>query len=164
MKSQWIRYAVVALFACGLGVLAHASISRAVQAQNAAAPAEAAPGFPGLEARLAAQQSGQKAPSNKELHNPLLQKLWDVIDQADEVSSEEKSDARAILEEADPILTRIKKENQRAIEIVKNPPRRILPKPAPPAEKTPPAEKPAEKAPAEKVPAEKTPAAPEAKK
>ncbi len=158
MKSQWIRYVVVAVFACGLGVLAHASISRAVQAQNAAANPQAAQGFSGLEARLVAEKSGAKPSSDKQLQNALLQKLWDVIDQADDISSEEKSDARAILEEADPILTRIKKENQRGIEIVKHPPRRVFPKPAPPAEKTP-----AEKSPAEK-PAEKTPTAPEAKK
>ncbi len=158
MKSQWIRYVVVAVFACGLGVLAHASISRAVQAQNAAGSPQAAQGFSGLEARLAAQKSGAKPSSDKQLQNALLQKLWDVIDQADDISSEEKSDARAILEEADPILTRIEgkpagdRDRQASAAACLSQAR------LPPAEKTP-----AEKSPAEK-PAEKTPTAPEAKK
>ncbi len=68
MKSQWIRYVVVAVFACGLGVLAHASISRAVQAQNAASTPRSARLFR-LEARLAAQKSGEKPSSDKQLQN-----------------------------------------------------------------------------------------------
>ena len=38
-----------------------------------------------------------------------------VIDAAEDLSSDDKSEARAILEEADPVLARIKKDNQRCI-------------------------------------------------
>ncbi len=124
MKRQWIRYALVALFACLLGALAHASISRAVQERGPA----------GAPARPAAQQAAAQ-PAEGELQNTLLRKLWDLIDRAQDLSSEEKSEAFEILEEADPILTRIKKENERAIEILRNPPRMRVPKPpAPDAE------------------------------
>ena len=137
MKSQRFRYIAIALFACILGALAHASISQAVQTRNPAEPADIArPGtdFSGLEARLVSQ-TGSNRSSGEKLNNALLQKLWDVIDTTDDLSSNEKSDARAILEEADPVLTRIKKDNERAMEILRNPPRRAAPKrPAPAAE------------------------------
>lgn len=159
MKSQWIRYAVVAVFASALGFLAHASISRAVQAQNAPLPAAATEGFSNLEARLAAQKAGEK-PSGGKLQNNLLRKLWDMIDQADDLSSDEKSDARTILEEADPILSRIKKENLQAIEMVKRPPRRVGPTPEAAAGEKAPEEPAGEKAPS----AEKPQPVPEGKK
>ena len=57
---------------------------------------------------------------------------------ADELNDDEKSEARSILEEADPILARIKAENAKAIESLKHPPRRVhKPRPTPtaPAEK-----------------------------
>ena len=137
MKSQWLRYIVIALFACILGALAHASISEAVQTRNPAEPPDVAQpdaDFSGLEARLVSQNNGSSS-SEELLENALLQKLWDVIDAADDLSSNEKSDARAILEEADPVLSRIKKDNERAMEILRNPPRRVYPQPpASPAE------------------------------
>ncbi len=117
MKRQWTRYALIALFACLLGALAHASISRAVQGRNPD-PAPVAP------RRADARRDDGK------LHNTLLQKLWDLIDQADDLSSDEKSEAFEILEEADPILAGIKKENERAIEILRNPPRQMPKRPA----------------------------------
>ncbi len=116
MKHQWTRYVIVALFACFLGALAHASISRAVQG-NGAAPAGA----------RAAQRADDRGDDRKP-QNTLLRKLWDLIDQARDLSSEDKSEAFEILEEADPILTRIKKENEKAIEILRNPPRMVVPK------------------------------------
>ncbi len=135
MKSQWTRYALVALFACLLGALAHASISRAVLDRGTDRPA----------ARPAAQQSAAQ-PAEGELQNTLLQQLWDLIDRAGDLTSEEKSEAFEILEEADPILARIKKENERAIEILRNPPRMRVPKPPAPdaeeVEKAPDAEEP----------------------
>jgi hypothetical protein len=120
MKRQWTRYAFVALFACLLGVLAHASISRAVQGRDPAPGAAKG-------TRLAGQDADARRDDQK-LQNTLLQKLWDMIDQADDLSSEEKSEAFDILEEADPILARIKKENEKAIEILRNPPRMVMPK------------------------------------
>ena len=136
MKSQWFRYAVVAAFACVLGALAHASISRAMHTQgperspeNLALDQE----FPGLETRLTSQRTKNESSQTKKLENTLLQKLWDVIAAAEDLSSNDKSEARAILEEADPVLARIKKDNQRAIQILRNPPRRVAPpRPAPP--------------------------------
>ncbi|MDY0168274.1 MAG: hypothetical protein RBS80_17125 [Thermoguttaceae bacterium] len=117
MKRQWTRYALVALFACLLGVLAHASISRAVQGRDP----EPARG------RAARQDDDRR--NDKKPQNALLRELWELIDQATDLSSDEKSEAFEILEEADPILTRIKKENEKAIEILKNPPRMVVPKP-----------------------------------
>ena len=120
MKHQWTRYVIVALFACFLGALAHASISRAMQGNGAAADGARA-------ARPAAQRADDRGDDQKP-QNTLLRKLWDLIDQARDLSSEEKSEAFEILEEADPILTRIKKENEKAIEILRNPPRMVVPK------------------------------------
>lgn len=142
MKRQWTRYVVVALFACLLGVLAHASISRAVQGNN---PNDDA----GRKGRLAAQKDDARKDGEKPQNN-LLRQLWDLIDQTDDLSDDEKSEAFDILEEADPILSRIKKENEQAMEILRNPPRMVVPKrPAKEAEKTPaaPENKDAEKAP-----------------
>jgi len=130
MNSQSLRYIIIAAFACLLGALAHAGISQAVQDQHKRQPAleqESDTGFGGLEARLTSLQSGTQSSSDEQLQNDLLQKLWDVLDAAEDLSAKEKSDARAILEEADPILTRIKKDNEKAIQILRNPPRRVLP-------------------------------------
>lgn len=120
MKHQWTRYVIVALFACFLGALAHASISRAIQG-NGADPAG------GRAARPAAQRANDHRDDRKP-QNTLLRELWDLIDQAGDLSSDEKSEAFEILEEADPILTRIKKENEKAIEILRNPPRMAVPR------------------------------------
>jgi hypothetical protein len=137
MKRQWTRYAVVALFACLLGALAHASISRAVQGN--------APNDDAGNGRLAAQEDDVRREGDMP-QNSLLRELWKYINQADDLSDEEKSEALEILEEADPILRRIKKENELAVEILRNPPRMVIPKqPAKEAEKTP--------APADPVPA-----------
>ncbi len=141
MKTQWVRYAVIAAFACVLGALAHATISGVMQSTNGSPPQNTpeAAGTPsvgqesrGSQARQTSQRTGDRASENGELQNALLQKLWDLIETADDLNSEEKSEAREILEEADPVLARIKKDNERAIEILRNPPRRVLPKrPAP---------------------------------
>lgn len=124
MKRQWTRYALVALFACLLGVLAHASISRAVQGRD---PAPA-------RGRAARQDDGRR--EDKKPQNALLRELWELIDEATDLSSDEKSEAFEILEEADPILTRIKKENEKAIEILRNPPRMVVPTPPAKEDKT----------------------------
>lgn len=142
MKRQWTRYVVVALFACLLGALAHASISRAVQGNN---PNDDV----GRRNRLAPARDDRHKDAERPQNN-LLRQLWDLIDQADDLSDEEKSEAFEILEEADPILTGIKKENEQAMEILRNPPRMVMPEsPAKEAEKTPaaPENKDAEKAP-----------------
>ncbi len=154
MKAQWTRYLLVALFACLLGALAHASISRAVQGQGPDAG-------DARDARRVAQQDGERREGEKP-ENTLLRRLWELIDQANDLSSDEKSEAFEILEEADPILTRIKKENEKAIEILRNPPRRVKPKPRvkPDADK-PDVEKPEQ--PEEDSEAEETPAPAEPK-
>ncbi|MDZ7619233.1 MAG: hypothetical protein U1E05_19720 [Patescibacteria group bacterium] len=132
MKRQWIRYIIVAFFACMLGALAHASISRAVQGN---------PDGGGRRARVA--QEGEDRKQGEKPRNNLLRQLWDLVEEASDLSDEERSEAFNILEEADPILSRIKKENEQAIEILKNPPRRVMPKQ--------PAKQDAETAPAERV-------------
>ena len=138
MKRQWTRYILVAFFACLLGALAHASISRAVQGDNA-------------NRNVAGkEQPAQQDDGDKPEHN-LLRQLWELIDQADDLSDEEKSEAFEILEEADPILRRIKKENERAVEILRNPPRRVMPKR--PAKQDTEAPAPAEDKPAAEQPA-----------
>ncbi len=142
MKRQWTRYVVVALFACLLGALAHASISRAVQGNN---PNDNT----GRKDRRAVQKDDGRKDAERPQNN-LLRQLWDLIDQTDDLSDDEKSEAFEILEEADPILSRIKKENEQAIEILRNPPRMVVPeRPAKEAEKTPsaPETQDAEKAP-----------------
>lgn len=134
MKTQWTRYLVVALFACLLGALAHASISRAVQGRGAASAPDAW------------RTTGRQIEEPPE--NALLRQLWELINRAKDrierdrdLSSDERSEAldslkeaHDILEEADPILSRIKRENEQAIEILKNPPRQII-RPAPVREK-----------------------------
>jgi hypothetical protein len=138
MKAQWTRYLIVALFACLLGALAHASISRAVQGRGS----DSAPDT----WRTAGRQTD--APPE----NALLRQLWELINRAkdrierdQDLSSDDRSEALDslkeaydILEEADPILSRIKKENEQAIEILKNPPRQII-RPAPVRDKQKPA-------------------------
>jgi hypothetical protein len=74
--------------------------------------------------------------------NELLRRIWELLDQATDLSSEEKSEAFDILEEADPILMRIKRENAAALEMLKEPPGPIAP-PAPQAEPQQPAAPPA---------------------
>lgn len=137
MKAQWTRYLVVALFACLLGALAHASISRAVQGRGS----DSAPDT--------WQPTGRQIDDPPE--NALLRQLWELINRAkdrierdQDLSSDDRSEALDslkeaydILEEADPILSRIKKENEQAIEILKNPPRQII-RPAPVRDKQPP--------------------------
>ncbi len=123
MKTNFARYVLVALVFFAVGVLAHAGISRAWnRMRGAAGPAATAVQ---IDARPASLSDQDRKPR---LRNPLLQKLWEVIAVAEQLDAGEKSQARSILEEADPVLARIKAENRKALERVKHPPRRIIPK------------------------------------
>jgi len=137
MKAQWTRYLVVALFACLLGALAHASISRAVQGRGSDSAPDTwrtAAESSRLEVQPTGRQAGERRDDRKKPQDTLLRKLWDLLEEAKDLSSGERKQAFDILEEADPILTRIKKENEQAIEILKNPPRQII-RPAPKRDK-----------------------------
>ncbi len=65
---------------------------------------------------------------SRELQDPLLRRFDDVLEPADDLDPSDKSRARRILEEADPILTRVKEENRKALERANRPPRRGTPK------------------------------------
>jgi len=60
----------------------------------------------------------QPAARDEGLQDALVRKLKEALDSADDVTDEDRDTANQILREADPILTRIREENRRALEQV----------------------------------------------
>jgi hypothetical protein len=88
------------------------------------------------KAQPAGVQATAETPAKKDaddrkwqLNDPLLRHFGQLLDKADDVESADKKGPRKILEEADPLLTRIRQENRRAIERANRPPIIHRPKP-----------------------------------
>jgi hypothetical protein len=68
-------------------------------------------------------EAGEEPASSDELQQPLLRELGKALDNAPDLEESERNEAWEILREADPVLTRIKEENRRAIEAANQPPK-----------------------------------------
>ena len=75
------------------------------------------------ESSQGGNRAGEEPASSGELKQPLLRELGRALDEAPDLEDSERSEAWKILREADPVLTRIKEENLRAIEAANRPPR-----------------------------------------
>ena len=67
-------------------------------------------------------EAGEPAESG-ELEQPLLRQFGEALDNAPDLEDSDRDEAWRILREADPILTRIKEENRKAIEAANRPPK-----------------------------------------
>jgi hypothetical protein len=129
MSSTWrsITLELSSLLAAAvlLGGPAPSSLAQEQQAKAADVPAKASP-------------AAKTADGKRHLNDPLLKRFGELLDKSDDLESSDKNTARKILEEADPLLTRIRMENRRAIERANQPARIHRARPrkiAPPAAK-----------------------------
>ncbi len=133
MKKLSYRYAAVTVLGsliaalalaqagCSLGDPGYADEKDQTDASAAGSPSSqsAAPVRPVSQRR--SSQSGQ-------LKDPLLRSFDDALGGADDLKDSERNEARRILREADPILTKVKEENRKALERANRPPKIVRPK------------------------------------
>ena len=120
MRSFKLRYTMGAIL-CSLVAAVTLTQTGCPQTQHTSAD-ETAPGRESPPvARTAAGQ--QPAGESDELQQPLLREFGEALDNAPALEQSDRNEAWRILKEADPILTRIKEENRKAIEEANRPPR-----------------------------------------
>ncbi len=84
--------------------------------------------------------AAEKTPKGGEIKDPLLKTFDEALNAADDLDRSERNEARGILEEADPLLRKIREENRQAIKRMNArprivPPKKAIPKAAPDATK-----------------------------
>jgi hypothetical protein len=82
------------------------------------------------EDKAGAAVAGEEGAAEGDLKNPILRELDQSLGEADDLEDGEEDQAKGILREADPILSRIKEENRKGLQRANNPPRRVVPRPA----------------------------------
>ena len=66
---------------------------------------------------------GGESAESDELKDPMLRAFGEALGDADDLEDSDRDEAWEILREADPILTRVKDENRKALEAANRPPR-----------------------------------------
>lgn len=121
MLSTW-RYTTFGLscLLAAAAVAADGSASRSFAQEPADASAKAE--ISSKNRATGAAEAKIKSPDGKrQLNDPLLKRFGELLDKADDLESSDKNTAVKILQEADPLLTRIRQENRRAIERANRP-------------------------------------------